>query len=147
MTLWPAAGALILAATAAAGIQTWRLQDLRAEIATERMQAAVDQQQREHATAIEQAEADRNAATRTAQTRADRTRADVAGDGLRHRAAGLVALGSAPAGQRCDAAEAARMLADVLGDMETRGRAVSEYADSLETALVACQQSYAALRP
>ncbi len=145
MTLWPIAGAVILAASAAAGLQTWRLESLRAEVATERMQAAVDQEQRTRTTVTAQAEADRNAATRTARTRNDLDRAAVAGDGLRDRAAALAAVGSAAAGQRCDASEAARVLADVLGSLEARGRAVAEYADRCDTALTACQQSYGAL--
>lgn len=147
MTLWPIAGALIVAASAAAGIQTWRLEHFRSEVAAERMQAAIDQEQRTRATVTKQSEADRNAATRTARTRIDLDRAAVAGDGLRQRAASLAAVGSAAAGQRCSPNEAARMLADVLGSLEARGRAVAEYADRCDTALAACQQSYRALTP
>jgi len=75
-------------------------------------------------------------------------RAAVAGDGLRHRAAAVVASADpADAGRCAGSAAPGAVLADVLGGMERHGRAVAAWADDLTVALDACQRAYQALTP
>ena len=93
-------------------------------------------------------EIDTHAQATRAAARPVADRAAVAGDGLRHRAAAVVASADpAAAGQCPGGAAPAAVLADVLAGMERHGRAVAAWADDLSVALDACQRAYQALTP
>jgi hypothetical protein len=138
-----AVAALLVLAIAAACVQSWRLHSLQSAVAAERahwVQTELDRVKQ--VTELHDA-INRQAQQRTASTRRDLSAAVVAGDGLRDRTATTRAVGASAAAGCPDAARAIDLLADVPGRLDPAGRAVAEYADSLATALNACQRAYA----
>lgn len=134
--------ALLAAAAIAAAAQTWRLHSLQSAVAAERAQWVLTELDRVIQVTELNDEINTQAAQRTASTRRDLSAAAVAGDGLRDRTAAARAVGAAAAAECPDAASAIDLLADVPGRMDAAGRDIAEYADSLATALDACQRAY-----
>lgn len=101
----------------------------------------------EHATATALHQVETHAHVQITQTRRAAAAAAIAGDGLRQRSAATAAAAasSAAAGRCSDAAAPVAVLSDLLAGLEGHGRAVAEWADDLDTALQACQQSYSAV--
>lgn len=139
--------ALLALAVAAAGVLSWRLHSLQATVADER--ATWVQTELDRVTQITELHdvINRQAAQRTATTRSNLAAATVAGDGLRDRTAAARAVGAAAAVECPGATSTINLLADVPGRMDPAGRDIAEYADSLATALNACQRAYSAGRP
>ena len=134
--------ALLALAVAAAGLQTWRLGSLQTAVAAERAQWVQTELDRvKQITELHDA-INTQAAQRTASTRRDLAAAAVAGDGLRDRTAAARAVGASAAAQCPDAASAIDLLAELPGRMDETGRDIAQYADSLATALSACQRAY-----
>lgn len=71
--------------------------------------------------------------------------AAAAGDGLRLRAAELAASAAAPAADCTPAADASRVLADVLGRLEEAGRRAAAIADERGDAGAACERAWDAM--
>jgi hypothetical protein len=135
-----------------------RLADLRAEVAANRQAQAESAQLRERAARSEEqrrAAAQQeitDAATLRARVReTDRSAADAAGGGLRVRAAefaasaGSGAVDTGAAAQCAAASDAARVLAELLGRVESAGRRMAAIADERGDAGQACERSYEAL--
>ena len=140
-----AVAALLALAIAAACLQSWRLHSLQAAVTAERAQWVQTELDRvKQVTELHDA-INRQAQQRTASTRRDLSAAVVAGDGLRDRAATARAVGASAAAGCPDAARSIDLVADVPGRLDHAGRAVAEYADSLATALDACQRAYKGL--
>ena len=137
-----AVAALLALAIAAACVQSRRLHSLQASVAAERAQWVQTELDRvKQITGLHDA-INRQAQQRNATTRRDLSAAATAGDGLRDRTAAARAVGTAAAAGCPDAAAAIDLLADVPVRMDTAGRSIAEYADSLATALDACQRAY-----
>jgi len=157
--------ALLLAVSLLAGVQSVRLSrsaaalaELRTVIATERQRAADAAATASEAARLEEhrrtaaqqeiaheAETDRRGAAVAA------ARAGVAGNGLRVRAAAVAAgchpaaADPAAAGAGPPAANAALVLADMLGRLEVAGRQLAAIADERGIAGAACQRAYDSL--
>jgi|CXWL01.1.fsa_nt_gi hypothetical protein len=144
------------------GAQGWRadarVAALNAEIAGQRQAQAESAQLRERAARAEEqrraaAQQEINdAATRRSEARVrDARAADLAGSGLRIRAAEFAAGASAGASDtgvaaQCEAAtDAARVLAELLGRVESAGRRMAAIADERGDAGGACERSYESL--
>jgi hypothetical protein len=117
-----------------------------AALAREIVQARAD----ERAVQTKQSEAINAAAAKVPAFRAAVVRAVVAGDGMRKPIDAIAAsCKSDPAAVAAgyDAADATRVLADVLGEMGAVGRIMAATATERGIALEACVQSYNALIP
>lgn len=160
-------GALALAVLGALGGQYVTIQHLHAGIAEqkatmsqERTNAALavakrqeQYREEEHRRETAQKEALDAAEQTAARARADLAIADAAAGRLRDRVAALVAAARqaaanpAPGAGSPAAADAAGMLADVLGRCITRVRVLAAVADERGTAGQLCERSYDALTP
>lgn len=153
--LWAWAVAALLAW---GGYHRWRAIDARADFEQAKIAAAADQANeaarvaREDARRMKTVQEAADAATLQAQR--DRAAADRARDSeqrLRARIAAIQA-GARPADPAASGggpatAEAADVLADVLGQCIGRVRSLAEYADAARTAGEACERSYYSLTP
>lgn len=159
------AGAAVLALAAIAATQTWRLtqvrdelQDLQVQVERERAQAAqaaADAQSKARAEEQRRAQAlqevERDAAIRIERARVDAASARSAADGLRVRAAALAAscggpaAGTAPAHSSSSAADAGRLLADMLDRVARHAVEIAAVADERAAAGAACERAYDSL--
>lgn len=170
-----AAAVLVLGAFALTGVQTVRLghaerrtqQEQAAHAATRQAwaeqreaaqqaaHAAVEAARtEEHRRQVRQQEAADAAQITRAQHVAAQSRADIAGAGLRDRAAKLAAAcggrsaaDTAPAGERAAAESAGRVLAELLGRAVDRARILAATADERGAAGTECERRYDALIP
>ena len=160
------AGAALIGVGALFGVQTVRLSEARAALASEQRdraadrarmeQAARNQAEQFRATEHQWQEAQRENANlaRMARDRAalDADAAGAAGDLLRDRAAALAAgcrgpsRGAAAVTASAAASSPGDVLADMLGRLDAAGRIVARFADSASISGEQCAADYQALR-
>jgi hypothetical protein len=132
--------AALAAALGLAGLQTWRLERLRADHAVELLDSTSRAAAAERDEATRVAGADVAAVTQRDAIDVRLAAAAAAGQRLRQRAeAAERVAAAASAGGSCDATPAGGVPADVPDRLDAAGRELAAFAERLEVALTACR--------